>query len=585
MARDPGKVPRRRRAAKGAPVSLGDAWPILLPGEAPGLFLPPGYQAGSEALLGPEGQIVTKTPLLPLAEILDVDTKEYHYEVHILSRDKERVEILPATALSDQRRVVELARIGVDVDSQTAPGLLRFLRAFRRANELPQRYQTRRLGWRPHTKGGTWLLDRCHPEDRPLIFLAETEDARKCLAGLRPAGTLAGWTELFLKCLPFPSVVTTLLAACLPPLREILDLPIPSFLLHLMAPTSTGKTLTQMAALSVWANPDSPAWLLHGHATYAGLEALCLRTYGLPVCIQDITLMPPDARRGLIYAVGNEAFKARGGERQRTQTPWHGVVITSGEEPLIHEASFGGEGARVLSLHGPPWGERSDATRSLLDTVLRPGLCQHHGTLGTALVNDLLGLDAAGREDLRRRWEELREEEAAAAGGSHLLARQAGQWAGLRLTAIIVEGLLSAGRLPALHEAVLKTREAAKAQEPPHPTRRAQELLVGEVYANEAYCYRMGPSGYEKPKREGRLVGAINEEAGTVALFRQIVEDLLRRHGFPSPTATLEAMRADELLVTDRGHLTSMVQCGGQRRRMVVIRLPDRKTDEDLEFP
>lgn len=578
-----GPSPSRRRREKhqqAQPVHLGQAWPGLIPYEARDILLPAGYEPGSEALVHRDRGVITTTPLLPLEEIFDLDTSEHHYRVRRLKRGVAEDLTLPATALRDQRRIVGLAAHGVDVDTRTADSFGRFLREYLRLNRLPQRWQTRRLGWRPHARGGGYVLHQCHPPDPLIGFIGETEDAKTLVAGLRPTGTIEGWRALFLEVLPFHFVATTVLAACLPPVREILDLEIPSFILDLAAQSSSGKTVAQAVGLSVWAYPESPAWLCHGHATYAGLEAICLRTHGLPVFVQDVHLVSEEARRAFIYGVGNETFKARGGERRRMQAPWRGVVLTSGEVPLVSEASLAGEGARVLSLHGLPFGEISGTIRRLIDEILRPGLLYHHGTVGPALVNHLLGLSEMDKGYLRATWEGYRDKVAASAEGSPILARQAAPWAGLYLTADILDSFLALGKKQDLHLAVTASYTQAKEIQGARPTRRAQELLVGEGYASEAYCYQWKLGGYDLPKKHGRVVGAINHQERTVALYRPIAEEVLRRNGFSSPSAVLEAMRSEGLLVSDRGHLTSRVQLAGGRRRMIVIRLHDQDEGE-----
>ena len=331
----------RRRARTTSPDSKGlplaEAWPFL-PEELVGaLRLPAGYTADAAGLRRADGPLVTTTPVLPAVEILDIDHDTHLYEILSIERKHYGRRVVPAKVLRDRRHVLTLADHGLDVSSGSDRLLIDFFRDYLRANALPRQAQTSRLGARATAGRVVYVLDEAVPRGEPLQFHAETEEARRLQGALSPEGTVGGWSAAFRALLAYPIVVLTCLAAVVPPLVEILGWPVASFWLHLLAPSSTGKTVTQRIALSVWADPWADGWLASGHGTYAGIEALCLRVNGLPVFLQDVQLIRDHDRQGLIYAVGNEYFKARGGERRRTQATWRGVVISSGELTLIRK--------------------------------------------------------------------------------------------------------------------------------------------------------------------------------------------------------------------------------------------------------
>lgn len=345
----------RKARAQLAPVTdaggigVADLYPDIpadvLGPESPAL--PPGYAVVAGVLRAPGDHAVTYTPLIPVATIHDLDSNEFHQDVVIIQRGEWRRHVLPRTDLTDSRRILRLASLGVDVTSETNRALIRFLQDFVRHNLLAVKRQTRRLGWRPTEAGGYYVLHRSFPAEEQVAFVAETEDAQRFQAACSPRGDVNGWRDLLVAVSRHHRVVVTCLAALVPPLREILALRVPSFWLHLAAPTSTGKTMSQRLACSIWADAmGNTPWISHAHATYAGIEALCLRVFGLPVFLEDVHLLREEDRARLIMGVGNESFKARGGTRQRLQSPWRGVVISSGELPMIHEGSYGGEAAR-----------------------------------------------------------------------------------------------------------------------------------------------------------------------------------------------------------------------------------------------
>jgi hypothetical protein len=566
--------PRRRTRAKpldahGVPLTA--AWPFL-PEELVGaLHLPVGYTADAAGLRQADGPLVTATPVLPAREILDIDQDTRLYEILTLERERYGRRVVAAKVLRDRRHVLALADFGLDVSSSSDRLLINFFRDYLRSNTLPRQDQTRRLGSRPTGSGPVYLLDEPVPSGNPLHFHAETPEAQRLQDALGPEGSVAGWAAAFRALLGHPTVVLTCLAAVVPPLVEVLGWPVASFWLHLVAPSSTGKTVTQRIALSVWANPWADGWLPSGHGTYAGIEALCLRVHGLPVFLQDVQLIRDQDRQALIYAVGNESFKARGGERRRTQATWRGVVISSGELPLVHEGSLAGEGARVLTCAGPPFGSQSAEIRRLLDDEIIPALRHHHAVVGRALVEHCHRLGSERQKAVRRQWEAHRQDFTLRAKGHPLLNRQAEQWAALASAAVILAEVLAIDSAP-MTRAVEGLFEDARRASVPSLPRRAYQILCDEIFAQEASCYRWTGARYEPPSTRGRTIGVINEAEGFLAIYTAEAQMILRRHQLGEPLMVLAAMRDSELLKADAEHLTARVKIGDRRVRM--YRLP-----------
>jgi hypothetical protein len=553
-------------------------WPFL-PQEEPFtvLVLPEGYSTLSDLLRDTRsGRTITTTPLLPIAEIEDIDGGGRHYECLLIDRGAFRRFIVPAIQLRDRRKLFELTGSGLDVSSGTETGMVNFLLDYLRVNLLPRRRQTRRVGWRPGADGagGAYLLERVYPQGEPLTFEATGDpDAPAFLAALRPRGTLDGWRAAFERVLDFPTVVLVVAAACAPLLRELLPLDVPSFWVHLVAGSSTGKTAAQLLALSVWADPRAETqWIPSGPGSYAGFETLCLRVFGLPAFIQETQLIRPQDVQALVYSVGNEGFKARGGDR-RTRAPWRGVMISSGELPVIHSGSLAGEAARVITCEGYPFKEKSPERGRFIQLELLPAIREHYGVLGRALLARAQGASALEREKARTQWREWREYFAARASEHPLLPRQASQWA---ILALAGEWVAAACRLDPhpIVSALTEAFDAAKAQEVPSLARRAYELLVSEMQANARACYRWTGLAYEAPSGPGRVVGVLNESEGFMAMFPSIAEETLRRHFFDNPLAVFPAMKDEGLLVPDGKHRKARVEFNGTRGRLYKLAWP-----------
>ena len=578
-----GGDPRRRRArdrsasGRSAGPSLQEAFGEFIPPEAATLRLPSGYSGGLEGIMESGGSVITSTPLLSIRTITDVDRDQRRYEVCLIQRGEFRRFSVAAQELRDTRQIIRLVDRGVDVTSRTAGRLVDFVAAFLRENLLPMIRTTQRLGWREHEGTGRYLLARAHPEDDRLEFADETADAKALRAALIAQGTLEGVRGLVEELARFPLVLTTLCAGLAPAVRECLRLSATSAILHLVAPSSTGKTVAQRVALSAWADPFSPNWMVHGHATFAGIEGLCLRTFGLPVLVEDLHLVREEDRQRLIYAIGNERWKARGGDRRQGQVSWQGWLITSGEQPLIHATSLGGEAARVLTLSGPPFGVPSEETRRLIDERILPAVQHTYALLGPALVDHLLGVDAAARKKLHALWTEARDRFALAASRHPIVARQGGQWALLDLTARMLSELLGLDDPARLTKAVVESFEVALAEEPPDAVEHAYELVLSWAEANRAFFYRRGPTGtiYQPPGRE--VLGLINEEEGWIGIHSYALRRTCYQLQLGQERTLLRAWRDRGYLDPQGDRLTRVVKVEGRPIRLYVLHMLDKE--------
>jgi len=555
--------------------TLGEAWPGRIPPEAQGLRLPAGYAARGGRLYQGEEDLITATPILPTRIVDDVHTEERSYDVLLLDREAARTLRVPAQDLRDTRRIVSLASRSLDVNSITASRLVTFLTAYLRTNDLERIRETQRLGYAPWKGGAAYVLDRLYPEAAGIRFPTETEEARQLVEGLRPAGTLAGVTEIVTRVASFPAALTTLCAALAPAVRILLRLEAPSFILHLVGLSSTGKTVAQRLALSAWADPFSPVWLPHGHGTLFGIEELCLRTDGLPVVLQDLQLVREEDRNHLIYDVGNECWKARGGKYRRPDTSWRGVLITSGEYALVDESSPGGAGARVLTLPAPPFGEITQERRHFLDAWLIPQLRAHHALLGRALLQRLLAADEAQRRGLSEQWAGRRDVFATQAAGDSIFARQAPQWGLFALTATLIQDILAIPSSIRLEDAVWDAFTSAQQLPAPDRIQQAYEYIRSWAESNRAFFYVRTTVGTSDPTGARTVYGLINDVDHRLAIHLNILRAELARFGEPRPQALLRAWRDRELLRTDGKHLTYPVTIKGRNIRMYVLETPE----------
>jgi hypothetical protein len=225
----------------------------------------------------------------------------------------------------------------------------------------------------------------------------------------------------------------------------------------------------------------------------------------------------------------------------------------------------------VLTCAGPPFGSQSAEVRRLLDLEIIPALRLHHAVVGRAVVGRCHGLTPEARRAARRQWEAHRQDFALRAKGHPLLNRQAEQWAVLASAAAILADVLGMDAAPLIHAVDILFEEARHAVVPSLP-RRAYQILMDEIFAQDGSCYRWTGTHYESPSSRGRTIGVINEPEAFLAIYPAEAQMILRRHQLGEPLIVLAAMRDAGLLEADAEHLTARVKVGERRVRM--YRLP-----------
>lgn len=170
--------------------------------------------------------------------------------------------------------------------------------------------------------------------------------------------------------------------------------PLKGALLNLMSPESgTGKSTIQMAINSIYGLPYD-LLLQKTDTINARMHRIGIMN-NLPVTIDEITNMTPEAMSELAYAItqgrGKDRMKSQGNELRANNTRWQTIVVSSGNSSIYDKlsslkASADGEIMRVMEF-------RVDADTSLSkeesDNVFGK-LNDNYGVAGDAYINYLL---------------------------------------------------------------------------------------------------------------------------------------------------------------------------------------------------
>lgn len=291
-------------------------------------------------------------PIQPVERLKNIDTGELKVKLAFRRGSKNRRSWTEITTdfdtVSNSKNIVNLAKIGVSVTSgKRAQSLVDYLADVMDLNydRIPERKSVSRLGWNE---------EGFSPYIGDVVFDGN-ESFCRTFGAVRPHGNFDVWLDEVRRVRKDSLLARIVLAAsfasvlvgpmgCLP------------FFVHLWGmDSSTGKTVAQMVAVSVWAEPSPGGeYFKTFKSTTVGYEVLAGFFRSLPVAIDELQLAK-DAKGKVIFNV-YELASGSGKLRSNVKlglaaTPrWENCFITSGETPITTEQDGAGAMQRVIEI-------------------------------------------------------------------------------------------------------------------------------------------------------------------------------------------------------------------------------------------
>lgn len=342
------------------------------------------------------------------------------------------------------RHIPDLVALGMPIpfDHRRA---VDYLSAYDRANadRIPRTLLTTQLGWQPSgddVAGHGFLLGADLLGDHDHIDVRPDPRIEDATADYRRRGTLQGWAEAVRPLAGYASVRVAVYAAVAAVLLRPLELG--NAAIEFASRTSSGKSSLLRLATSCWGWRDE---LRSWDASSVGFERLAAAVSDAGALVLDDTSTARSfAGRSTVqstiyqYIAGSSRTRGTKESRstERAQT-WHGLLISSGEQPVGDHGDAEGASARILSIApdlpvDPEVGDLLDRTKL--------ALARHHGHVVPRIVQWIM--------DHRGEWSRLRDMYDAAA---LIVRRQVGNGPGGRAAHVV--GLLEVAAYVA-HEAV-----------------------------------------------------------------------------------------------------------------------------------
>ncbi len=286
-------------------------------------------------------------PIIPVQRLVNIEDGSVRLRV-MFRRDYGKWESVVAEkkTLFTANGIKDLANMDISVSDKNASYLVEYLQNIDDLNHnvIPKVQSVSHLGW---TKNGLFC-----PYMGGLEFDGQ-DSFKNIFQAVHSEGTLEAWVCEVKKVRNTQSPARIALAASFASviLKTIGKL---NFIVHFWGGSGTGKTVAQLLAASVWADPNDDANFMQTfNGTVVGLEQQAGFVNNLPLILDEFQLVKDKKSfEQAVYMLCEGIGKTRGaktGGLQNTLT-WKNCTITSGESPITHNASGGGAMNRIIEI-------------------------------------------------------------------------------------------------------------------------------------------------------------------------------------------------------------------------------------------
>jgi hypothetical protein len=548
----------------------------------PKLRMPHGYNIDRDGSLwhddGKTPKLVERSAIFISRLVVDLYSGHELVEL-VFRRDRSwRAVVMPRRVMVDSRAIVgELAQLGAPVDTNSAAGVITWLRDFEAANErrLPRSKSVNRCGW--HTVSGEEVFvfggEVVRREGSSVELVVDRQSDRVRLTrGLGQTGERERHLEALRRAWAASSLAAATIAAALaaPTLRA---LGAPIFALHLAGDSSRGKSSMLKVAASLYGNPKDEEWVASWNSTTVGHEQRAAHLCDLPLAIDEAGVVEAKDRERAVYMIMNGVGRTRGakdGGLRETQS-WRTVMLSTGERKLTEEESPTGAQVRVLQLQVSGFGTLDAAG---VDEVRRLSE-ENYGHIGREWIEAWLEVTEDARIAHRASLKEFVRQFQARAPDP-LRARQALSWALLAYVESVAHATLGLGQANGATMARLyaepsdvhvRVRSAAdRGIEQLAHWMRSEPNAFQELVVNPSATVDAKEAG---PTRE--VAGYIDRRGrGVRVLFLPLaLKARLSKVAIDDGVVLREWKAAGHLDTTGDDRLTAQVRIGGSRVRVV----------------
>lgn len=285
-------------------------------------------------------------PIMPIQRLVNIDTGEEKLKLAYRKSKQWRSIIIGKKTLASAQAILQLAEVGIAVNSENSKYLVRYLTDIENLNydRINEVTSVSRLGWIEDYGFSPYVDNLVFDGDRSYKHFFEAVTQK---------GSFMRWIEQVKEIRSRGNIITNLMLAASfsSVLVSICDaLP---FIIHLWGGSGAGKSVALMLGASVWANPKIGAYIHTFNGTAVAQELSASFVNSLPLMLDELQILK-DRKDfdNMIYFLCEGVGRSRGqktGGLQKIGT-WSNCILTNGEMPISENASGGGAINRVVEI-------------------------------------------------------------------------------------------------------------------------------------------------------------------------------------------------------------------------------------------
>ena len=334
--------------------------------------------------IGAEVEVISH-PLIPVKRVTNIESFEEKLEIaYCRGKDPWKSITVSREQLASAQKIIGLSKQGVDVNSENAKEVVRYMSKLESLNydDLPRQNSVSHMGW---LSDGQFM-----PYVKDVSYDGESPEMNRMYGLLKAHGDRQKWYDLAKEIRAADSVPARIALAAsfaAPMIKMFGGLP---FFVHLWGEAGCGKTVGLMLAASVWGYPDSmEVYIKQFSGTKVSFEMYASFCCNIPVLLDELQVIS-DRKMfdDIIYMLCQGSNKGRGSKDGglQIQKSWNTCIITTGEMPITQSSSGGGAVARTIEVNygGIPLFRDARTTANTLK--------EHYGFAGSEFI-DLFRMD------------------------------------------------------------------------------------------------------------------------------------------------------------------------------------------------
>lgn len=507
--------------------------------------------------------LVNYSPIVPLELYDDVHGRNQKIKIAFKNNNEWNELVTNYATITTSQSIVKLAELGMNVNSENARELIRFLDEFIHLNEIPRYIYSSKLGW---TNTGELI-----PYSDKIKYFDEKKEISKLY---QEKGTLEEWINYFKEARKYNSITRIIMATAVASVL-VEKLNESGFVTHVYGKSEFGKTVACLVGQSMFgkAATGNDGIGYDFNFTAAAFEATLDIQNNIPIFLDEAGLQNEGKMDYytaiMMIANGKGRQKSNKNSEFIASKGWHLTAVSNGEIDLIKNSSVAGAINRCISCE-----VKEPCFADLKETA---NFARNH--YGTAIREIIKHLDKFDLQELHSKY---RKELA----HSKITAKQTNILSVIKVAdKIIVDTLFKDG----LYLTVKDLAKYATDKNEIAIEKRAYDAILDWRITNRANFLGAGPDDhYDDMDKKDKVFGKMLRENGeeSVAFIPTELQRALENLGF-NYKEVVKAWGRENYLITEADRNTKRIRFGNDNKqiRCVVLKIRNDEENDLTEKP